>query len=227
MKTKVILAGVMILALLGVMAPMPSDAALITFTDRATFPDNNSVDWGQLGADGTVVPSGTVANAALFGLTVTVSTSTATALERRDQGVGWAGNFAPGDKLIWTRNVNNAAMVLDFSKPIFGGGAQIQRDMYGAFTGTLAAYGTGLNLLGSFNLAGNSNGNADNSAIFMGIISTDANIRRLVFSVDNVTQDFAINKLEVLQCPGVPVPGSVLLLGSGLLPLLAIRRRKS
>jgi hypothetical protein len=73
--------------------------------------------------------------------------------ERRDQGSDWLGNFAPGDHLIWTRDVAGA-MVIDFAVPVLGAGAQIQRDAYGTFTGTIQAYDTLGNLLGSFNLTG-------------------------------------------------------------------------
>lgn len=208
------------------LAPAPASALIITYTDRTSFPDNNSVDWAVLGPSGTIVPSGTSVNAALFGTVVTVAHSAGVDLGRLDQGSGWSGDFAPGDALLWTRNVAGD-LILDFSVNIWGGGAQIQRDAFGAFTGTLSAYDSGLNLLGSFSLAGNSTSNADNSAMFMGIFSTDSNIRRLVFSVDSGAEDFAINYFEFLQCPTtpIPIPAAVWLLGSGLLALVGIRRK--
>lgn len=215
------------LALVAFLAPVDGSAAIITYSDRSLFPDNDYVDWAQFGPDLTVVPNNSVATAAFFGTTVTVSTDTATAMERRDQGTGWAGNFAAGDALLWTRNVDNAKLILDFSQNVWGGGAQIQADLYGSFTGTLEAYDAGNNLLGSFNLAGNSTAAGDNSAIFMGIFSTDADVRRLVFFTNNAKQDFAINQLEFLECVTVvPLPGTLLLLGSGLASLAWLRRRQ-
>ncbi len=225
MRMKAVLACLTILAVVGLLAPMHGSATIITYTDRGSFPDNNYVDWAQFGAEFTVVPNNSVATAAFFGTTVTVSTSTGTAMEQRKQGSGWTGNFARGDAVLWTRNVNNL-LILDFSHNVWGGGAQIQRNLFGPFTGTLAAYDGGNNLLGSFDLAGYSDPYTNNTAIFMGIFSTGADVRRLVFSVDNGTGDFAINKLEFLECTVVPLPGTLFLLGSGLLSLARLRRRQ-
>lgn len=199
--------------------------AIINFSDQALFPDNNYVDWSQFGPPFSGVASGSVATAAFFGTTVTVSTDTSTPMLRRNQGAGWNGNFAPGDALIHSQ-LDNDRIILDFSRDIWGGGAQFQRNNVGSFTGTLEAYDAGLNLLGSFNLAGNSHSGADNSAIFLGIFSTDNDVRRLVFFVDNATRNFAMNQVEFLQCfSPAPIPGTLVLLGSGLLGLARIRRR--
>jgi hypothetical protein len=224
MKMRAVFACLTTLALVGIMVPGQGFGAIINFSDQGQFPDNNYVDWSQFGPAFTVVPNGSVANADFFGTTVTVAKSSGSVMQRLDEGTGWNGNFAPGDALLWS--ISSAKIILDFSHNIWGGGAQLQRNNVGSFTGTLEAYDAGLNLLGSFNLAGNSQSGADNSAIFMGIFSTNNDIRRLVFFVDNATKNFAMNQVEFLQCfCPAPIPGTLVLLGSGLLCLTRLQRR--
>jgi hypothetical protein len=216
---KLLLAAVIVTCL-----AFQAHASIITYNDRGLFPDNNSVGWAQLGAVESAVTSGTVANAANFGTVVTVSSGDGSALKRHTQVFySWVGNFAAGDELIAHTENRYTTLIFDFSTNISGGGAQIQTALYGSFTGHLYAYDAGLNLLGTYNLAGNSNDHADNSAIFMGIYSTENDIRRLVFSADGTGGlGLAINQLEFYQA--VPIPGALWLLGSGLIGLVGMRR---
>jgi hypothetical protein len=214
MKVKPIIAG-MILALL---CGCPGGAGAfysIAISDQGPRPicffTNNHVDWSSLGLAGTELGSGIGVNAANYGTRVTVSTSTGTNLRRMDQippihvpDVGnWSGNFAPGDALLWTNNVNNAELILDFSTEIFGGIAQLQTKRRGDFEVSILAFDAGgrrVNL--DITATGTSTGAADNSAIYIGTATEHANIRRLVFIVRGTTpNDFAINRLDFLQCP--------------------------
>jgi hypothetical protein len=145
-------------------------------------------------------------------------------------GLGWNGNFAPGDGVLWT-NGSNGALIVDFPVPIFGAGAQIQADQFGTFTGTVSAYDKLGNLLVTYSLAGNSNANGDNSAIYLGILDSNSQISRMVFDIADtidLPHDLAINQLDFLVCPGavnsVPIPGAAMLLGSGLLALVMLRK---
>lgn len=117
-------------------------------------------------------------------------------------------------------------MEIVFNTPVRGAGAQIQRNLYGPFTGTIEAYDTANTLLGSFNLAGNSNGNNDGSAIFLGVLDTSATIKKLVFNVDNGTADFAINQLDLVTQGGpvIPEPGTLVLMSIGGLAIGLGRR---
>jgi hypothetical protein len=46
-------------------------------------------------------------------------------MEVRQQGNGWAGNFAPNDFVLWTGGANGP-ITISFASPVFGAGAQIQ-----------------------------------------------------------------------------------------------------
>jgi hypothetical protein len=201
-----------------------TSAHALTFVNsRPALGGNDYVDWGVLGPSYTVVnnPFTVTSNG---GLSMTVS-KPVDPFERRDQGSDWLGNFAPGDHLIWTRDVAGA-MVIDFAVPVLGAGAQIQQDAYGTFTGTIQAYDTLGNLLGSFNLAGNSTGNGDNSAIFLGVLDNSPSIKKIVFMTDGGQEDFAINRLDLVTqgSPVIPEPGTMLLMGIGGLAIGLGRR---
>lgn len=201
-----------------------SGAHALTFvTSRPALGGNDYVDWGVLGSEYTVVsnPFTVTSNG---GLSMSVF-KPVDPFERRDQGNGWWGNFAPGDHLIWTRD-EIGAMTIEFAVPVLGAGAQIQRDAYGTFTGTIQAYDSLNNLLGSFNLTGNSDGSNDNSAIFLGVLDNSPSIKKIVFMTDGGSEDFAINRLDLVTQGGpvIPEPGTMLLMGIGGLAIGLGRR---
>ncbi|MDW8105680.1 MAG: PEP-CTERM sorting domain-containing protein, partial [Armatimonadota bacterium] len=209
-----------------------SAAHALTFVNsRPALGGNDYVDWGVLGPAFTVV-SNPVTLSSNGGLSVTVSKITWGPFERRDQGSGWAGNFAPSDRLLWTRN-EVGPMEIEFASPVFGAGAQIQADVFGAFVGILSVYDVGNNVIGVFPLLGISTNAGDNSAIFLGVKHSSAIIKKVSF--DAVTRgvhvDFAINQLDILtqgDAPVIPEPGTMLLMSIGGLAIgLSRRLRRS
>ncbi len=160
-------------------------------------------------------------------MTATVSTSNGTNLERRDQSSDWGGNFAPGDHLIWNQDAQGD-IVVNFGMGVFGVGAQVQTDFFGAFTGTISAFGSTGNLLGSFMFNGNSTSDADNSAVFAGILDTTPDIFSVSFSATDQfgSVGFAINQLDIVTgTQGVPESGATLpLLGLGIVALGFMRK---
>ncbi len=208
------------------LALMTSAHAISFVTSRPALGGNDYVDWGVLGPSYTVVTNPfTITSNGGLGMTVSKPTG---AFERRDQGVspflGWAGNFAPGDRLLWTRNELGPIEIV-FDSPVLGAGAQIQSDNYGSFTAEIAAYDAMNNLLGSFTLAGNSTSAGDNSAIFLGVLESNAVIKKVTFNV--LQDDFAINRLDLVTQSGGPVipePGTMLLMSIGGLAIGLGRR---
>lgn len=76
-------------------------------------------------------------------------------------------------------------------------------------------------LIGAFSLAGTSNFNADNSAIFLGVRDTAAEIGSIVYDTSPIVpHDFAIDRLSLNLSP-VPEPSTLALLTTAL-PILAV-----
>lgn len=204
----------------GVMLPKPAQA-LSLVTDRTALGANDYIDWGTLGSSFTPVanPSPVTSN---LGSNATISQAGANVYVL-SQGSSWAGNFAPNDFVLWTGGANGP-ITISFANPVFGAGAQIQNNNYGAFTANLTALDAGNNVLGTFDWDGNSTANSDNSAIFMGVNDNTASISKLVFSIPG-SQDFGINRLAIdgvgatavpWETDALPVVGSVAILGLGL-----------
>jgi len=206
--------GVMVAALLGLALPSQSQALTFVGT-RAGILQNDFTDWSQLGPSFTIVASGSTALSNL-GLSVTFSQPGGSNFERFDQGNPWTGNFTPGDHLLWngdhSSNITN--ITLQFGAGLFAVGTQIQTDIIGPFTGTIEAFDSLNTSLGLFTLGGNSTLNPDNSAIFMGVSDTIADIFKVTYTTDN--GGFAINELAMNTAGNVPLPGTLVLLGSGL-----------
>jgi len=229
------------LTLLTFLTPICAPAEYIDVNSRAFFLNNDYADWVNFGATFTTISSGSTIASSNFGLPLTVANTNGADLQVLQQGLGlgWNGNFAPGNGVLWTdvSSIGSGPLIINFPVPVFGGGAQIQADFFGTFTGTVSAYDSLGNLLTTYSLAGTSNNAGDNSAIFLGILDSNAQISRLAFDVTNVIQadgsagvdhDLAINQLDFLVCPGavttVPIPGAAMLLGSGLLALVMLRK---
>src|SRR5882672_4386958 len=80
------------------LSAMPANAVQIT--SLAGLTSNDSIDWSQLGPAGTGI-TGAHAVISVGGVNATVS-SGGNFLVRLDQGLGWFGNFANGDHLLYT-----------------------------------------------------------------------------------------------------------------------------
>lgn len=167
------------------------------------------------------------------GITGSVGRENAGDLERRNENPpagGWNGNFAPGDRLIWTNNIAGA-MLIDLDTSVAGLGANIQMDrLVGLFDATIEVYDAANNLLASFTIQGDSNNGHDGTAVFIGVLSDSANIDHIVLFTDQARtrqqDDFAINQLDLLTgAIVVPGPASLLLVGLGLLALGAAGRK--
>ncbi|MGD0902208.1 MAG: PEP-CTERM sorting domain-containing protein [Terracidiphilus sp.] len=189
----------------------------------------DSVDWSQLGADGVGVPNPfpftTTDGVAGIGTYANPGNSylyTGKVGGVKVQGTDWAGNFSDGDVLNWTQN--SGPLTLTFPSETYTEiGAQIDADYYGAFVAQICDEN------GCQTETGDSN-NASGGATFIGIDSSSP-INWVTFSLESNSggfpQDFAINEVTLDGGKAIsPEPGSLLLLGTGLVGLAGALRRK-
>jgi len=195
-------------------------------------------DWGDnYGLSLSPVPNGSIATSN-GGVNAEVNFATGGNGLRADQGNGWTGNFSPGDELLLTENIFdgltfNGPLSFLFDTALSGVGANIQTNFFGDFTALLEAFDGGNTLIGSYSKPGNSTGDGDGSAIFIGLGNIPG-IESVIFSITACSEHcegFAINQLDIVLGDGgpapIPEPGTLLLLGTGLAGLARFRKKKS
>lgn len=206
-------------------ASFASADSFTTYSTRAQQNPTDIYDWSQLGPAFTVFNT-PVGVTSFNGLNATLDIGGGLPGERVDDYFGgWNGNFEPGETLVWTQGNGNLTMT--FASGVSSVGLQLQADFFGPYTGTINVFVGGVDVF-DYTVNGVSNSNNDGSAAFIGVGDlTGSNITMIVLSsVDQFGgNNFAINDLSITQST-VPEPGSIALLGSGLLGIAGVLRRK-
>lgn len=176
--------------------------AVIKGQQTSGSPVTARFDWGQLGTSYILLGS-PLQVVATNGTGGTVSSAGGT-FELRDQGNGWYGNFAPETHLLWDRGAG-PDITVQFAAPVYSAGAQIQADYFGSFTAEIIAYDLTGNVIGSVSRNGVSTSSADNSAIFIELTGSSADIAKVKFHLTSVTyspNDFAIGPVIFAEATG-------------------------
>lgn len=206
------------------LASMHASANLVT--SRAALGGNDFIDWGQLGASFDF-PSNPVSVNSNLGLAAGVGKPTSGSfllLNSTDHGGNLGGN-------ILSTFFEAGPITIDFGVGLAKIGAQIQSNDFGAFNGVISAFDSANILLETWSFGGDSNGDQDNSGIFIGISRSTADIDHVTFNITGPNNlDFAINRVDLNRTPDqinqTPEPASLALAGLSLAALLATRRRK-
>ena len=210
-------------AALSLAAAGAASASVTDVTSEAALAPNDFIDWGQLGGSFTSLSNAFDVQDTLGN---TVNVSSGGNMYRLDEGNGWNGNFAYGERLLWT-DQNGPDITLNFNAPVFGVGAQIQADFFGSFQAEII--GSNGAVLGSFQENGYSDSNGDGSAIFIGLKSTTsiAQIRFDLTDAYYAPNDFAIGHVAINTTGGVPEPASwaLMILGFGAIGAATRGRR--
>lgn len=208
-----------------------AQAAPTLVTTPAALAANDSVNWSQLGIDGTTVGasfSATSANSwaisgALAGTDACVSVVSTGAV------CGWTATtgFASGDSVIWAESGTTFAgtgpVTLSFAAAL-GAGLYMQASSPGSFTASITAFNGATNL-GTFTST-----SPNGSGLFIGVLDTVANVTRIQVAISSCApgcdaSDFAVNTLLLKEAAPVPELPTSALLGLGLLALPWVRSR--
>jgi hypothetical protein len=218
--------SIRVFALAGLFTSLSIAGVLTPINNLGSLGANDSLDWGQLGPDLTVVPSPSSATSA-NGLLVAFANGIQD-FYAIQQGNTWGGNFNNGDNLLF--NAAGGPVTLIFSSSISGIGLRFQSIDFGIFTAYITAFGAGNVNFGSVSLNGTSNNAADGSALFLGVTSSSADITsvQLNVQVNGSDNPFALGSLSIaepLVTGPVPEPSTIFLAGAGLLAALRFGRK--
>lgn len=200
-----------------------ASATLVQVSSRAALNADVAVSWGAFGPSGTSLQC--FCSTPVGPLTVGIN-GTSGLLDRADEGANYTGNFAVGNALLVQPFISDELFV-SFTSPVSATGTQIQplgsstgtapfSGLIGSFTGNVRVF-TNDGMDAQFSVAGTSTLAEDNSAPFIGVVSTTNDIVGLGFFANTGNPSFpsagnlAINELDV-RIPAVPEPASALLL---------------
>ena len=139
--SRIVRSALLVAAALG-LSISSSYAAVIGVDSASALGANDAIDWGQLSVgQGVQAYTGPLSVVSTNGNGATVSVGGDHMLVRVDQAPGGDsyGNFPPGMQLIVT-NGGHEGIVISFSQPIYGGGAQVGSGSYGPYDAIVMAF---------------------------------------------------------------------------------------
>jgi len=219
-----------------------SPASAIAFsTSKSGIKTVSTVAWSQAGPPGTDIPSfSRFFSTNDLGLAVSfesqrpgkaVATKGISGVGPGDpiqaiNGTEWDGNMYGDQDALWTNGAG--AITIQFDQAVQAAGMAVQTDFFGDFTAQLELFHQG-NLLAVFTETGNSNDLGDGSAAFLGFTDDFASVDAMRISILSCAQDcgdFAIDTVDIGVPNQVPEPGTLALMGSGVVGLAGLLRRK-
>jgi PEP-CTERM motif len=210
--------------------------SFVVYGSRAAQPIDDIIDWGQVGPPGTLVTT-PFFGSTFLGNPFLAGNTNGSNFYALQEGNGWNGGFDYGESLVWTGNPNFVpagfgpfAVVLGTPASTFG--FSIEADLIADYTVNVQAYDSSGDLLFQNNFFGKGGCGFGNSCVlFVGMGDLNgANISEILISTDQGdpmwNNDFAIDDVSLGYGPAVPEPGSLLLMGTGLLGAVGVMRRK-
>jgi hypothetical protein len=233
-KKKLLLLTIAVLC----MATFASADNFVFYGSRAAQNPTDIIDWGQLGNLGGLVGSPQVVST-FNGNSAVVGNINGGGFVPSQEGFNWFGGFDYGESLVWTGNPNlgiggGGPFAIVLANPVGSFGFNIEADLIAPFTVTVAAFDSSGNPLLTYTFNGNYGcGFGNGCASFTGVgDTTGGNIASILISTNSPSDptfanDFAINNPSFTYgAVVIPEPSSLLLLGSGLLGLAGVIRRK-
>lgn len=219
----------------GLVGPRLAEASVVQYDSRSTFDASGGfipVRWGVFGPAGTTIS--TPDTRLVDGLVIGVASSQGV-LARQNEGDGFTGDFAAGAHLLTDGGSESDNLIVRFAIPVTGFGTQIDPHyITGGFSGEVDVFSITNTLLYEADFSGIATTAENNSAPFVGVESSLADIGYAEFWINQTTPGLparsgalTINRLDVVDPVSVPEPPSAVVILTGLLAISLYRRHKA
>jgi len=164
-----------------------------TTTNKAAFVSTDYLDWSAFGPQSSFIQFGQIAFSNLGKKAINISPDV---LLRIKQGESWFGNFTPGDEGAYS--YTQPSIIIEFPQKVYSAGLQIQSSALTTYYAGFEAYDDADIMVGTVSGSGVSNRNADGSALFIGIQTSNKCIRKIDIHLNLPTlkiEKFSVNRI--------------------------------